>query len=1100
MDASANTGAAAQVESGEARPAPAGATREAAPQSYTPKHLADRILQDRAALQGERKQVTVLFADVKGSMELAEQVDPEQWHKILDGFFRILTDGVHRYEGTVNQYTGDGIMALFGAPIAHEDHARRACMAALYVRDAVRGYANELRLEHGLNFSARMGINSGEVIVGAIGDDLRMDYTAQGHCVGLAQRMESLAEPGTIYLTGNTADLVRDYAELEDLGKTKLKGARGKIGVYRLKRVDAARRRIDVSRTRGFTKFVGRGEEFRVLERALERAADGKQAEVVIVAEAGVGKSRLCHEFAEYARDRWTARIVFGQCAAHARNVPLLPFTEFFRQYNGLGPNETVESARAKTEAVAEALGVGYRRDVIAHVMDFCGYPDPENPVSSNSESERRRIVTEVTTAARKARKLAKEPAVIIWEDMHWVDPATEQVLHDIFLSDESRESPTLSIYNYRPEYELPWIEDGDTEVIKLGELDGEAVSELLLDLVGPGLATGPLADTIAERSGGNPFFIEEIVQTFVESRALTGVRGSYRLRDADARTEIPQNVQPILAARIDRLGSTAKQVLQAASAIDRTFSLDLLREIAEIARGDLDDALRTLVSGQFLYETAPYPDVEYTFKHPLTQEVAYGSLLSDRKRSLHANIAAALVRRFRQDPGDKAALVAYHYEFAGDMRSASLWHAKAGEWAMPRDTEASLRHWHRCEELTAEILRSDSSDAVPARLNLRGIVAICFLNTRMGKFSDEDRARVAHGVELARRLGDKEIEAELVSALGTYDMSHGNAEEAEERAEQGVRIAQESGAPQVLLSTMCRRLLACGWVNRDPDYLGKICEETIAASERYPGVRSFGPSVDPRTFAIGFRSTAHLGNGRIAESLKDADTALELNAGQVNQEIPIWVNARKAEAFVLAYRPNEAFEACNDSLAAAEIVDLPYWYGICYGFTGGVLTTIGRLDEAEERVRSLLELVRTGRSAPVFRSGALMQMSRISAARGDTEAALRFAEECVEAEKLWFIRFAGPIYYARALLMARGRSARTEIEAACRKGFAELTKTRNVSESYPLRHLGAQIARALGEEAKARAELAALADDYERLGSGWAAVIREEIENPVDL
>jgi class 3 adenylate cyclase/tetratricopeptide (TPR) repeat protein len=1041
-----------------------------------------------------------LFADVKGSMELAEQVDPEQWHRILDGFFRILTDGVHRHEGTVNQYTGDGIMALFGAPIAHEDHAQRACMAALYVRDAVRRYANELRLEHGLNFSARMGINSGEVIVGAIGDDLRMDYTAQGHCVGLAQRMESLAEPGTIYLTENTADLVRDYAELEDLGKTKLKGARGELGVFRLKRVDTGRRRIDVSRTRGFTKFVGRSGEFEVLERALANARAGRQTEVVIVAEAGIGKSRLCHEFAEFARNKLEALVVYGQCAAHARNVPLLPFTEFFRQYNGLGPNETIESARAKIEAVGERLGVAHRRDILGLTMDVCGYPDPDNPVSAMSESERRRVVTEVTAAARAARARIKQTSVIIWEDMHWVDPATEQVLHDIFLSDESKESPTLSIYNYRPEYELPWIENGETEVIRLGELDGAAVSELLLDLVGPELAAGHLASTIADRSGGNPFFIEEIVQTLVESGALTGVRGSYRLRDAEATMEIPQNVQPLLAARIDRLGSTAKQVLQAAAAIDRTFSLDLLREIAEISRADLDDALRTLVAGQFLYETAPYPDVEYTFKHPLTQEVAYGSLLSDRKRSLHANIAAALVRRLGQDPGDKAALIAHHFEAAGDLRSAPLWHAKAGEWTMPRDAEASLRHWHRCENLSGEALREEPNERALARVNLRSIVAICFLNTRMGAFLDKDRMRIEQGLELSRRLGDKEVEAELVSALATYDTSHGDSAGAQERAEEGVRIARESGNPQVLLSTLCRRVLAYGWISRDPDYLEKICEETIAVSESNPGVRSFGPSVDPRTFAIGFRATAHLANGRIADALEDSDTALKLNSGEVNREVPVWVNARKGEALSLVYRPEESFDACQLALEAAGVVDLPFWYSICYGFTSGVLTSIGRFEEAEGRARSLLELVAAKRAAPLFRSGALMQLSRISAARGEAEAALRLAEECLEGKSLWFIRFAGPIHYARALLMVKGRSARNEIEAACRKGFTELAKTRNVSDSYPLRHLGAQISRALGDENKARTELEVLADDYERIGSGWAAVIRDEIENPVEL
>src|SRR5437899_2153991 len=232
--------------------------RSADPRSYTPNHLAEKILTSRSALEGERKQMTVLFADVKGSMDLAEQVDPEEWHKILDRFFTILSDGIHRFEGTVNQYTGDGIMALFGAPIAHEDHAQRACYAALHLSDALRGYANELRLTRGLSFAVRMGLNSGEVVVGKIGDDLRMDYTAQGHTVGLAQRMEQLAEPGKVYLTEHTAKLVRGLFQLEDLGRLSVKGVQAPVGVFALVGVGPLRTRLDVARARGFSRFVGR--------------------------------------------------------------------------------------------------------------------------------------------------------------------------------------------------------------------------------------------------------------------------------------------------------------------------------------------------------------------------------------------------------------------------------------------------------------------------------------------------------------------------------------------------------------------------------------------------------------------------------------------------------------------------------------------------------------------------------------------------------------------------------------------------------------------------------------------------------------------------
>jgi class 3 adenylate cyclase len=329
----------------ERPPAPALPDRE--PRDYTPKHLADKILQSKSALEGERKQVTVLFADVKGSMELAEQVDAEEWHAILDRFFQILADGVHRFEGTVNQYTGDGIMALFGAPIAHEDHAQRACWAALQLRDALRGFGQELRRERGLDFLTRIGLNSGEVIVGKIGDDLRMDYTAQGSTVGLAERVQQLAEPGKPYLSEETAGLVRGYFRLEDLGEFQVKGVAAPVRAYGLEGAGELRTRLDMARSRGFSRFVGRVDEMATLEGALHRAIEGNGQVLGVVGEAGVGKSRLCLEFVEQCRDKGMP-VFDAHCPAHGKTVPLLPILELLRNAFGITPQDRDQAAREK--------------------------------------------------------------------------------------------------------------------------------------------------------------------------------------------------------------------------------------------------------------------------------------------------------------------------------------------------------------------------------------------------------------------------------------------------------------------------------------------------------------------------------------------------------------------------------------------------------------------------------------------------------------------------------------------------------------------------------------------------------------------------------
>jgi class 3 adenylate cyclase len=423
------------------------------PASYSPKHLADKILTARSALEGERKQVTVLFADVKGSMELAGQLDPEEWHAILDRFFAILTEGVHRFEGTVNQYTGDGIMALFGAPIAHEDHARRACYAALHLLDGLRAYANELRLRRALNFSARIGINSGEVIVGKIGDDLRMDYTALGHTVGLAARMEQIAEPGKVYLTAHTAALIDGYCALADLGEMEIKGVQGAMHVYELQGLGQMRTRLDVSRSRGFSRFVGRGDEMQLLESALARAREGNAQVVSIVGEAGLGKSRLCFEFLERCRARGLMTYE-STGVAHGKAIPFLPLLRLWRAFYGITEQDSDATAREKIAGRLLLLDERLR-ELLPLVFDFFGVPDPELPVPRMDPELRQRQSFDVVRRVVQVRG-RKETTVTLLEDLHWFDGGSEAFLEPYL--DAMIGTRGLVILNFRPEYQAPWM------------------------------------------------------------------------------------------------------------------------------------------------------------------------------------------------------------------------------------------------------------------------------------------------------------------------------------------------------------------------------------------------------------------------------------------------------------------------------------------------------------------------------------------------------------------------------------------------------------------------------------------------------------------
>ena len=660
------------------------------PRTYTPKHLAERILTSRGALEGERKQVTVLFVDVQGSMELAAQVDAEEWHRIMDRFFTVLAEGVHRFEGTVNQFTGDGIMALFGAPLAHEDHARRACYAALHLAEALGRYAGELRRKGGLNFTVRMGLNSGEVVVGKIGDDLRMDYTAHGHTVGLAARMEQLAEAGRIYLSEHTARLVAGLFRLRDLGEFTVKGVPAALRIHELEGVGPLRTPLDVSRARGFSRFVGRDEEQAMLEAALGRALAGSGQVVGVVAEPGVGKSRLCHEFAERCRARGIP-VHEAHAVAHGMMVPLVPVLEYLRGYFGIAGPDPPQVAREKIAGRLLLLDPELV-DGLPLLFDLLGVPDPENPIPpGDAEEERRRLFSALRRVVHAQSH--REPGVSLIEDLHWIDDASEAVVENWV--EAVGGTRTLLVVNFRPGYHAGWMQRSYYQQLSLLPLGPEAMAEMLRELLGTHPSVADVARSIRERAAGNPFFVEEIVQALAETGTVVGAKGAYRLAGSTFALALPATVQAALAARIDRLAEREKEVLQTAAVIGKEFPEPVLRHVAALSEADLAAALRALVTAEFIHATALHPEAAYAFKHPLTQEVAYHSQLGDGRARLHAAVAAALQELRSDRLGESASLIAHHWEAAGMRFEAARWHRRAalkvssirvGGWRRTRD------------------------------------------------------------------------------------------------------------------------------------------------------------------------------------------------------------------------------------------------------------------------------------------------------------------------------------------------------------------------------------------------------------------------------
>ena len=609
-----------------------------APHTYTPSYLAEKILTSRSALEGERKQVTVLFADLKGSMELLAERDPEEARQLLDPVLERMMAAVHRYEGTVNQVMGDGIMALFGAPLAHEDHAVRACYAALAMQAALRAYAEDVRRAHGITVQMRLGLNSGEVVVRAIGNDLHMDYSAIGQTTHLAARMEQLATPGSILLTAATLHLVEGLVRVTAMGPVPVKGLDTPVDVFELVGASALRGRLQARMAGGLTRFVGRGPELATLRQTLERAMAGHGQVVAVVGEAGVGKSRLVYECLHAPQTQgW--RILESASVSYGKATPYFPVIDLLKRYAHVEEPDDPRTVRAKVTGQILTLDETLQ-DTIPALLSLLEVLPDDSPFRSLDPPQRRQRLLQALKRVL-LRESQVQPLLLVFEDLHWIDTETQALLDSLVES-----LPTarlLLLVNYRPEYQHSWGSKTYYTQLRLDPLPPASADELLQALLGDDPSLAPLKQLLIARTEGNPFFLEESVRTLVETGVLVGERSASRLAQALPTIQVPATVQAVLAARMDRLPPEDKRLLQTAAVIGTEVPLALLQTIAEEPAEVLHRSLAHLQTSEFLYETQLFPDQVYTFKHALTHEVAYSSLLQERRRVLHAQIVEAL-------------------------------------------------------------------------------------------------------------------------------------------------------------------------------------------------------------------------------------------------------------------------------------------------------------------------------------------------------------------------------------------------------------------------------------------------------------------------
>jgi class 3 adenylate cyclase/tetratricopeptide (TPR) repeat protein len=1042
---------------GEPREAPEpggdGAPRQAPP---PPEHLAQKIRAARDSLEGEHKQVTVLFADVMGSMDLAESVDPERWQRIMDRFFALLCEGVHRFEGAVNKFTGDGIMALFGAPIAHEDHARRACYAALALADRLAAYSAELRREE-LNFSVRMGLNSGEVVVGTIGDDLRLDYTAIGHTVGLAQRMEALAEPGRAYLTQHTAQLVSGYFQLEDLGPFELKGVREPVYVFALAGVGAMRTRLDVSAARGFSRFVGRRDELATLEAALARALEGHGQVVGVVGEPGLGKSRLCYELVERARAQGIA-VYEGHGVAHGRRIPMLPILELLRHSIGLTEQDADQGAREKIAGRLLLLDEGFKHD-LPLIFDFLGVPDPERPLPQIDPEAYQRQLFAIGKRLVQTRS-QREPAIHLLEDLHWFDEASEAFLANSV--EAVGATRTLLLANFRPEFHAAWMQKSYYQQLPLLPLGPEAIDELLYDLLGTDSSLEELAAQIRERTGGNPFFIEEVVQALVESGNLAGERGVYRLVGRVEEVAIPPTVQAVLAARIDRLDERDKQVLQTAAVIGRDFPEPVLRRVSEIPEDELAAAIAALTAAEFLYEEALYPEAEYAFKHPLTQEVAYGSQLSERRARVHAAVARAIVKLYPDKLDERAALLAHHFEHANEPLEAARWSRRAAEWAGPVHPADAMHHWRRVQELVRGL--PQSPEAID--LGVTACAHILQFAWRVGISEDEAGQVFETGKELADRSGDIRVAARVIFSYGTSVGMIGNLDESLRLIDEAGRLADRIDEPELRVGLKMRSY----W-----DFLAG--DLRLALGHADATIQSAGDDVNvgrsltgfsPKIWNVMFRGAVLLPcMGRIEEGIAEYERALRLAREHGEVEITGW--ARGAYAYIawLTADGETGVRRAREGLEVAERLGSSFSRVTAYSQLARSALAAGDWEETAVAASEALKIARDTGAGLTTEGLMLSLLAEADIGRGELDLARSTAEEAVAAGRRRHTRFLelfAQLALARALLRTDGAASAEAIAPSLERALALVGETGAVALEPFVRVELAELARVRGE------------------------------------
>ena len=1027
---------------------PADDVRFASPRHYTPQHLADKILTSKPALEGERKQVTVLFADIKGSMELLADLDPEDAQKLFDPVLERMIEAVHRYEGTVNKVMGDGIMALFGAPLAHEDHAVRACYAALRMQETVTRYADSVQRSHGMPVTIRVGLNSGQIVVRAIGNDLQMDYTVIGQTVHLASRMEQMARPASVLITANTLQLVEGYVAIRSLGPVPVKGLADPLQIYEVTGAGAARTRLEAALGRGLTRFIGRDVELEELRRAQQLARSGRGQVVAIVGEAGVGKSRLVHEFVHSRTADYL--VLEASSVSYGQATPYLPVMELLRHYFKINTNDSTRSIHEKVAGKILTLDASLQ-DAIPPVLDLLDALEDEHPFRSLDPPQHRQRTYEAVTRLL-LNESRVQPLIVIFEDLHWNDSLSLGLLNALIVG--APDARLLLVVSYRPQFRDEWRNRPNYHQVRLDPFVGEDVTELLQVLLGSDPNVATLKSFVIERASGNPFFAEEIVRALVDTGVLEGARGNYRLARPLSSVEVPPTVQAVLAARIDGLPAPEKRLLQEAAVIGYDVPLALLQAISGLTEDELGNLLGNLQDAEFLYAAQLFPDLQYRFKHAFTHDVTYSGLLRNRRRDIHARVVDTIERLYADRPGEQVDRLAHH-ALQGELKEKAVhYFRQAAGKAAARSALTDARTWF---EKALDVLKSlpESQDTIEQAFEIR-----IELRSVLRQFGEVRQMlnNIREAEVLAERLKDDHRRGRVCAIMTTVLATIDELDEAVVTGTRAVEIAQHVG--DLSLGVIAKSCLGEAYYYRgEYEHVVEIAIESLAALPTEWDQEFLGLALPPSVFsrACLIMSLAEL--GRFAEAAKYKAEAIRIADHTQHAHTIGW--AYLAASTLHLFRGDWA----KTRLLIERWINLPQTLDIAVLLPWAVATSawalaeIGEAGEALARLREGEQLLerQLARGIVGHRAWGYHAVSRASLLLGRLDDTQRLSQRSIESAQRQ------PGFAAHALRLLGDIASHPDLFDA-QRGIGYYQQALKIAEQHGMRPLIAHCYRGLGK------------------------------------